>query len=175
MQKGITWIFNPLFKSHHGAVWKRLLRLVRKELNFTLKKKNVSTESTHFEKSRLLLIAILYLKHPLIQMTWKRWPQTISCFLSLSLYCRQEFFKMRTCMCVVKDKRSARPTRFGSVGSRGIQLDFQSRSGIVPDEDTVVTVDESAPHNSLLTGRDVHVIPDKGRLVHQICIQTKSN
>lgn len=41
IQKGIQWIFNPPSGSHHGGVWERLIRLVRKVLNSLLRTQNL--------------------------------------------------------------------------------------------------------------------------------------
>lgn len=44
LQKGIKWIFNPPAGSHHGGVWERLIRSVRKVLNSILKVQNLDEE-----------------------------------------------------------------------------------------------------------------------------------
>ncbi len=44
LQKGIKWIFNPPSGSHHGGVWERLIRSVRKVLNSVLRTQNLDEE-----------------------------------------------------------------------------------------------------------------------------------
>ena len=47
LQKGINWIFNPPAGSHHGGVWERLIRSVRKVLNSTLNVQSLDEEGLH--------------------------------------------------------------------------------------------------------------------------------
>ena len=47
LQKGINWIFHPPAGSHHGGVWERLIRSVRKVLNSTLNLQNLDEEGLH--------------------------------------------------------------------------------------------------------------------------------
>lgn len=47
LQKGIKWTFNPPAGSHHGGVWERLIRSVRKVLNSTLKVQRLDEEVLH--------------------------------------------------------------------------------------------------------------------------------
>lgn len=45
LQKGIKWTFHPPAGSHHGGVWERLIRSVRKILNSTLNVQSLDEES----------------------------------------------------------------------------------------------------------------------------------
>ena len=47
LQKGIKWTFNPPTGSHHGGVWERLIRSVRKVLNSIFKVQNLDEEGLH--------------------------------------------------------------------------------------------------------------------------------
>lgn len=47
LKKNIKWIFNPPAGSHHGGVWERLIRSVRKVLNSTLRLQNLDEEGFH--------------------------------------------------------------------------------------------------------------------------------
>ena len=44
LQKHIKWIFNPPSGSHHGGVWERCIRTVRKVLNAVLKEQALDDE-----------------------------------------------------------------------------------------------------------------------------------
>ncbi|XP_056147422.1 LOW QUALITY PROTEIN: PDZ domain-containing protein 7-like [Lampris incognitus] len=46
-QSGIQWRFNPATGSHHGGVWERLIRSVRKILSTTLKLQTLDEEDLH--------------------------------------------------------------------------------------------------------------------------------
>lgn len=45
LQRGIKWMFNPPAASHHGGVWERLIRSIRKILNATLRTQSLDEES----------------------------------------------------------------------------------------------------------------------------------
>lgn len=47
LNKGINWIFNPPAGSHHGGVWERLIKSVRKVLNSTLNVQHLDEEGLH--------------------------------------------------------------------------------------------------------------------------------
>lgn len=47
IQKGIQCIFNPPYGSHHGGVWQRLIRSVRKVLNSMLRTQKLDEEGLH--------------------------------------------------------------------------------------------------------------------------------
>ncbi len=43
-QQGIKWVFNPPTGSHHGRVWERLIRSIRKILNATVREQVLDEE-----------------------------------------------------------------------------------------------------------------------------------
>lgn len=45
LAEGIKWTFNPPFGAHHGAVWERLIRLVKKILTSVLKQQALDDET----------------------------------------------------------------------------------------------------------------------------------
>ena len=45
LQKGIKWVFNPPSGSHHGGVWERCIRTVRKVLSVVMKEQTLDDES----------------------------------------------------------------------------------------------------------------------------------
>ena len=45
LQRNIKWIFNPLYASHMGGVWERLIRSIRKVLNAILNAQALTDES----------------------------------------------------------------------------------------------------------------------------------
>lgn len=47
LQKEIKWVVNPPAGSHHGGVWERLIRSVRKVLNSILKVQTLDEEGLH--------------------------------------------------------------------------------------------------------------------------------
>ncbi len=47
MRKGVQWIFNPPAASHHGGIWERQIRTVRKVLNSVVKQQLLEDEGLH--------------------------------------------------------------------------------------------------------------------------------
>ena len=47
LQSGVKWSFNTPAASHHGGVWERIIRMVRKVLNSVLHQQNVDDERLH--------------------------------------------------------------------------------------------------------------------------------
>lgn len=47
LQKGIDWKFNTPAASHHGGVWERLIRMVRRVLFSVLRQQSLNDESLH--------------------------------------------------------------------------------------------------------------------------------
>lgn len=45
LSDGVTWTFNPPFGAHHGRVWERLIRLVKKILYSVLKQQILDDET----------------------------------------------------------------------------------------------------------------------------------
>jgi len=45
LQKGIKWVFNPPAASHHGGVWKRLIKSTRKVMGGLVKEQCLEDES----------------------------------------------------------------------------------------------------------------------------------
>ena len=46
-QAGIQWSFNPPAASHHGGVWERMIRLVRKVLSSVLRQQRLDDDGLH--------------------------------------------------------------------------------------------------------------------------------
>ena len=47
LQQSVRWTFNPPFGSHHGGVWERCIRTIRKILNALLKEQNLDDEALY--------------------------------------------------------------------------------------------------------------------------------
>lgn len=44
LQKNVDWQFNPPAGSHHGGVWERIIRIIRKAMNNVLKEQTLDDE-----------------------------------------------------------------------------------------------------------------------------------
>lgn len=47
LKRGVKWIFNTPAASHHGGVWERQIRTVRKVLSALLKQQRLDDEGLH--------------------------------------------------------------------------------------------------------------------------------
>lgn len=183
-QRGIQWLFNPPTGSHHGGVWERMIRSVRKILNATLRQQKLDEEGLHtllceaeaIINSRPITKAssdpddleALTPNHLLLLKTQPSLPPGL--FDSRDLYSRRRwkqvqymadiFWKrwIREYLPQLQERHKwFRPSRNFAVG------------------DNVLVVDDSAPHNSWVMGKVIQTVPDKSGLVRQVHIKTKTN
>ena len=94
-QKGVKWTFNPPAAAHHGGVWERLIRSLKRIL--------LSVKLTKDDESLITVMceveAILN-NRPLTTVSDdpnERWPQTTYCYLECSPCSHQEPLSKRTC------------------------------------------------------------------------------
>ncbi|KAK0143556.1 hypothetical protein N1851_018296 [Merluccius polli] len=177
LQKGIKWIFSPPTGSHHGGVWERLIRSVRKVLNSSLKVQNLDEEGLHtvlceaeaIINSRPITKAstdpndleVLTPNHLLLLKTMPSFPP--GQFQKEDTYARRRW-KQVQCMSNLFWKRWITSTSgVSEVVKCQAQLHFLRYLG------------DSAPHNSWLTGRIVQTTPNRRGLVRQVRIKTKTS
>ena len=184
IQKGIKWIFNPPSGSHHGGVWERLIRSVRKVLNSILKTQNLDEECLHtvlceveaIINSRPITKAstdpndleALTPNHLLLLKSKPSLPPGV--FQREDMYVRRRWRQVQ----YMSDLFWKRWIKEYLPQLQERQKWQSTRRNFVPG-DVVVIVDDSAPRNSWLTGRVVKAVSDKGGLVRQIRIKTRSN
>lgn len=183
-QQGIQWIFNPPTGSHHGGVWERLIKSVKKILNATLKLQTLDEEGLHtllceaeaIINSRPITKAssdpkdleVLTPNHLLLLKTKPSLSPGL--FDKQDLYARRRwkqiqymseiFWKRwtREYLPLLQERQKwTRPSRNFAVG------------------DIVLIVDDSAPRNTWITGKVIQTIPDKSGMVRQVKIKTKTN
>ena len=100
LPKGINWIFHPPTDSHHGGVWERLNRSVRKVLNSTLNVQILDERvfTQFYVKLRPFLTVGLSPKLQQIQMTLKHLPRITFGFLRPNRHCHQDSFREKIYM-----------------------------------------------------------------------------
>ena len=183
LQKGINWIFNPPAGSHHGGVWERLIRSVRKVLNSTLNGQSLDEEGLHtvlceaeaILNSRPITkvstdpndLEALTPNHLLLLKTTPSLPP--GQFQKEDLYARRRWRQVQ----YMSDLFWKRWIMEYLPQLQERQKWSNIRRNFTPG-DIVIIVDDSAPRNSWLTGRIVETIMDKKGLVRQLRIKSKS-
>ena len=183
LQKGIKWIFNPPTGSHHGGVWERLIRSVRKVLNSSLKVQNLDEKGLHtvlceaeaIINSRPITKAstdpdleALTPNHILLLKTMPSFPP--GKFQKEDTYARRRWKQVQY-MSNLFWKRWIKEYL-------PLLQERQKRSSVKRNfisGDIVLIVGDSAPHNSWLTGRIVQTTPNRRGLVRQVRIKTKTS
>ena len=177
-------MFNPPTGSHHGGVWERMIKSVRKILNVTLRLQKLDEESLHtllceaeaIINSRPITMATsdpndleeLTPNHLLLLKTKPSLPPGL--FDSQDLYSRRRwkqvqymadiFWKRwtREYLPLLQERHKwSRPSRNFAIG------------------DIVLVVDDSAPRNSWVMGKVIQTVPDKFGLIRQVRIKTKTS
>ena len=183
LQKEINWIFNPPAGSHHGGVWERLIRSVRKVLNSTLNVQHLDEESLHTTlceveailNSRPITKAstdpndleALTPNHLLLLKTAPLMPP--GQFQKDDIYARRRWRQVQY-MSNLFWKRWVKEY-LPQLQER--QKWSNIKRNFTPG-DLVIIVDDTAPRNSWLTGKIEEAILDRRGLVRQLRIKTKT-
>lgn len=184
LQKGIRWIFNLPAGSHHGGVWERLIRSVRKVLNSVLRTQNLDEEClyTVFCEVEAIInsrpitkattdpndLEALTPNHLLLLKSKPALPPGV--FQKEDIYvCRR--WKQVQYMSDLFWKRWVKEY----LPQLQECQKWQSTGQNFMPGDVVIIVDDSAPRNSWLTGRIVRADPDRGGLVRRVHIKTRSS
>ncbi|XP_017557165.1 uncharacterized protein LOC108429724 isoform X2 [Pygocentrus nattereri] len=183
-QRGIQWTFNPHAGSHHGGVWERLIRSVRKILNATLKLQMLDDEGFHtvlceaeaIINSRPITKAssdpndleALTPNHLLLLHAKPCLPPGL--FVKEDLYIHRRWKQVQY-MADIFWKRWTR--EYLPQLQERQKWTRISRNFTVGD--IVLIVDHTAPRISWVMGKVVEEIPDKNVLVLQVRIKTKTS
>ena len=184
LQKNIDWQFNPPAGSHHGGVWERIIRTIRKAMNSVLKEQTLDDEGLH-----TLMCEIEYTinDRPITKNTdhhsdlepltpnhlllMKRKPNLPpGVFNKTDVYHRRRWRQVqymanlfwhrwvREYLPLLQERQKWHDTK------RNLQVG-----------DIVVIVDSSAPRNSWPMGVVCETIPDSNGLVRQVKVKTATN
>lgn len=182
--KGIKWTFNRPTGSHHGGVWERLIRSVRKVLNSTLRTQNLDEETLHtvlcevesILNSRPITkesldpndLEALTPNHLLLLKTKPCLPPGL--FQREDTYARRRWKQVQ----YMADLFWKRWTKEYLPQLQERQKWTKIKRNFIPG-DIVLVVDDSAPRNSWIIGKITEVVPDRRGLVRQVWIKTQTN
>ncbi len=181
---GINWSFNPPAGSHHGGVWERVIRMVRKILSSVLKQQRLDDDGlqTVMCEAEAILndrpitklsddpndLEPLTPNHILLMKGNPSLPPGL--FESHDLYIKKRWRQVQ----YISDLFWKRWIREYLPLLQERQKWNQERRNLKPG-DIVVIMDATAPRGSWLLGKVLETFQDKRGLVRSVRLQTKSN
>ena len=184
LQHDIKWMFNPPSGSHHGGVWERIIRSIRKIMGATLREQSLDEESlqTFFCECEAILnsrpitspsndvndLEALTPQHLLLLKTQPNLPPGV--FQREDTYSRRRWRQVQ----YMSDLFWKRWTKeyLPQLQQRQKWIN-PSRNFITGD--VVLIVDDSAPRGSWLMGRIIKTVEDEHGLVRKVRVKTKTN
>ncbi|KAL7880597.1 hypothetical protein SRHO_G00028510 [Serrasalmus rhombeus] len=184
LQKGVTWIFNPPAGSHHGGIWERQIRTVRKVLTSVLKLQSLDDECLYTVmceveaviNSRPLTkssddvddLEPLTPNHLLLLKGKPALPPGI--FQKEDLYCRRRWRQVQYISDIFWKRWSREYLPLLQERQKWLEKKRNVKEG-----DVVLIVDERAPRGSWLMGKVEKTIPDDQGFVRRVLVKTKTN
>ncbi len=182
--KGIKWTFNPPTGSHHGGAWERLIRSVRKFLNYTLRTQSLDEEALYTvlcevesilnsrpitkESTDPNVMEALTPNHLLFLKTKPCLPPGL--FQKEDMYARRRWKQVQ----YMADLFWKRWTKEYLPQFQERQKWTKIKRNFIPG-DIILVVGDSTPRNSWITGKITEVIADRRGLVRQVWIKTQTN
>ncbi|KAK7909879.1 hypothetical protein WMY93_014563 [Mugilogobius chulae] len=183
VSKEIEWVFNPPAASHHGGVWERLIRMVRKVLYSVLKQQTLDDENlnTIFCEVEAILngrpitgisedaedLDPLTPNHILMVKGMPILPP--GTFQESDKYIRKRWRQVQ----YLSDLFWKRWTReYLPLLQKRQKWSRPQRNFIIGD--LVVVMDHTAPRGSWILGRVINAYPDKNGLVRVVQLKTKT-
>lgn len=184
LQRGVTWIFNPPAGSHHGGIWERQIRTVRKVLTSVLKLQCLDDECLHTVmceveaviNSRPLTkssddiddLEPLTPNHLLLLKGKPALPP--GTFQKDDLYCKRRWRQVQYISDIFWKRWSREYLPLLQERQKWLEKKRNVKEG-----DVVLIVDERAPRGSWLMGKVEKTIPDAQGFVRRVLVKTKTN
>lgn len=184
LQEGIKWSFNPPTASHHGGVWERIIRMVRRILTSVLHQQTLNDEGFH---TVLCEVEAILNDRPITKLsgdpndlealtpnhllTMKRKPVLPpGLFEKTDLYIKRRWRQVQ----YISDLFWKRWIREYLPLLQERQRWSKERRCLVPG-DIVLVADATAPRGSWLLGRVLETYPDRKGLVRSVRVRTKTS
>ena len=184
LQDGSQWSFNPPSASHHGGVWERVIRMVRKVLTSVLRLQTLDDDGLH---TVLCEVESILNGRPLTKLSddpTDLEPLTPNHILlmkgkpvmSPGLFNKDDVYVKRRWRQVqyIADLFWKRWVQEYLPLLQERQKWNQKRRNFIPG-DIVMVMDAAAPRGSWLLGRILETFPDKKGFVRSVRLQTKTN
>ena len=184
MEKGVKWIFNAPAASHHGGVWERQIRTVRKILRSIVQQQSLDDEGLltvmceveSIINNRPLTLAsdnpndldVLTPNHLLLLKAQPSIPPGI--FSKDDQYARRRWRQVQ----YIADLFWTRWLREYLPSLQNRQKWSRPRRNL-QEGDVVLIADDAAPRNSWVMGRISKTLPDGKGVVRRAIVQTKTN
>lgn len=181
---GIKWSFNPPAGSHHGGVWERVIRIIKRVLNSVLRQQTLDDDGFH---TVMCEVEAILNDRPITKLTDDLndlEPLTPNHLLLLKgkpalapgLFEPSDMYVKRRWKQVqyISDLFRKRWVQEYLPLLQERQKWNQRKRSLVTG-DVVVIMDSSAPRGSWLLGKVLEVFADKRGLVRSVKLQTKTN
>lgn len=184
LKNGIAWTFNPPSGAHHGGVWERLIKSVKKVLYYVLKEQTLDDDCLH---TALCEVEAVINDRPISTVTNDPndlEPLTPNHLLQLKtspimppgLFHKEDLYSQRRWR-QVQYLANLFWRRWIREYLPLMQLRHKwnkVKRNFTPG-DLVVIIDEKAPRNSWPLGRVVKALPGSKGLVRSVLVKTKTN
>lgn len=184
LAKGVQWIFNAPTASHHGGVWERQIRTVRKILNSIVKQQSLDEESL---QTLLCEVEAIINSRPITKVSNDpndlealtpnhllllkvKPPMSPGVFDKADLYSRRRWRQVQY-MADIFWKRWIKEY----LPDLQERQKWQSLVQNLKPGDVVLVADDSAPRNSWVMGRVLQTFTDNKGLVRQARVKTSTN
>lgn len=184
LQRGVTWIFNPPAGSHHGGIWERQIRTVRKILTNLLKLQSLDDECL---QTVMCEVEAVINSRPLTKSSDDMddlEPLTPNHLLLLKgkpalppgMFQKEDLYSKRRWRQVqyISDIFWKRWSREYLPLLQERQKWLETKRN-VKEGDVVLIVDDRAPRGSWLMGKVEKTIPDSLGFVRRVLVKTKTN
>lgn len=184
LRRGVKWIFNTPAASHHGGVWERQIRTVRKVLSSLLKQQILDDEG---QQTLLCEVESIINDRPIT--TTSNDPNDLEALTPNRLLVMRTQPNIPPGVFSKDDHYARRRWRqiqymtelFWRIWTQEYLPLLQERQkwnttrrNFKPG-DVVLIVDSSAPRNSWLIGKIVKIMTDSKGTVRSVCVQTKTS
>lgn len=184
MQKGVQWIFNSPAASHHGGVWERQIRTVRKVISSVVKQQILDDEGL---QTLLCEVESIINGRPLTintddpndlepltpnHLLLLKGQPTLSpgVFIKEDIYSRRRWRQVQYMADLFWRRWSQEYLPLLQERQKWLDLRRNFKVG-----DVVLVADSSSPRNSWMLGRIVNVMPDSKGTVRSAEVKTKTS